>query len=302
MFSYTRFCRKVTNRVRNFSTIFILGSVIFPCFLQGGEFDSLLRKVNGKIYYGAEPGGAESFETLKKLGIRTIVSVDGAKPDVEEARRFGLRYVHIPFGYDGIPSDASLSLVKVMQESRGAPVFIHCHHGKHRGPAAAAIACRASDPEYSTEDALSLLWLAGTNPDYTGLWRDVGDFVPPDGSIPLPELEEVAETDSLIESMAALGRAFDDLKLLEKSEWQPPRDHPDLVPQTVAILAWEAIRESRRFSGEDYAADYHKQMKDSETSAVGLIAAIRDHNPESAARHFQSLKASCKTCHREYRD
>src|SRR5688572_7297898 len=46
------------------------------------------------LYSGAVPEGAEGFETLAAMGVRTILSVDGAAPEVEEAKRHGLRYVH----------------------------------------------------------------------------------------------------------------------------------------------------------------------------------------------------------------
>lgn len=54
--------------------------------------------------------------------------------------KFGLRYVHLPHGYDGVPADRTKELAKAVRELEG-PIFIHCHHGKHRSPAAAAVAC-----------------------------------------------------------------------------------------------------------------------------------------------------------------
>ena len=64
--------------------------------------------VSEKLYSGAAPEGDRGFSTLQALGIRTVITVDGARPDVAIARRFGLRYVHLPFGYDGCPSPRAL--------------------------------------------------------------------------------------------------------------------------------------------------------------------------------------------------
>src|SRR5262245_19124190 len=47
-----------------------------------------------RIYSGSQPEGNEAFAAIAKLGVKTIVSVDGSKPDVEAARNYGLRYVH----------------------------------------------------------------------------------------------------------------------------------------------------------------------------------------------------------------
>src|SRR6185369_3881462 len=90
------------------------------------------------IYSGSEPHGEEAFAGLAKMGIKTILSVDGARPDVELARQHGLRYVHVPIGYDGISPSAGETLAAAAREAQG-PLYVHCHHGKHRGPSATAV-------------------------------------------------------------------------------------------------------------------------------------------------------------------
>ena len=85
-------------------------------------------RVTERIYSGSQPEGDAAFEALKKLGIKTIISVDGSKPDVEAARKFGLKYVHLPIGYDGVATNRLAELTKVTSEVSG-PYFVHCHHG-----------------------------------------------------------------------------------------------------------------------------------------------------------------------------
>lgn len=91
--------------------------------------------VTDKVYSGSQPEGEGAFAALAKLGVKTIISVDGSKPDVEAARKHGLHYIHLPFGYDDIPTNRVVELAKAV-ESQPGPVFVHCHHGLHRGPAA----------------------------------------------------------------------------------------------------------------------------------------------------------------------
>src|SRR5262245_33238393 len=57
-------------------------------------------RLSAKLYSGSVPEGETGFCSLCSLGVRTIISVDGARPDVATAHRFGLLYVHLPFGYD----------------------------------------------------------------------------------------------------------------------------------------------------------------------------------------------------------
>src|SRR5438046_447036 len=46
-------------------------------------------RISEKLYSGSSPEGEEGFQYLQKLGVKTIISVDGAKPEVETARKYG---------------------------------------------------------------------------------------------------------------------------------------------------------------------------------------------------------------------
>ncbi|EMI21132.1 hypothetical protein RMSM_01919, partial [Rhodopirellula maiorica SM1] len=72
-----------------------------------------------RIYSGAQPDDESAFAEIAKLGVRTVVSVDGARPDVAAAKRAGLRYVHIPIGYDGVGQAASESIVNLIKNAEG---------------------------------------------------------------------------------------------------------------------------------------------------------------------------------------
>src|SRR5262245_41133251 len=49
-----------------------------------------LFQVTPRFFSGSQPVNDLAFAELAKVGIKTIVSVDGSKPDVEMARRHGL--------------------------------------------------------------------------------------------------------------------------------------------------------------------------------------------------------------------
>lgn len=260
-----------------------------------------LFAVSSRVYSGSEPQGAEGFDSLVQLGVKTIVSVDGARPQVELARERGIRYVHIPIGYDGVPASAQRALARVMRDNAGA-VYMHCHHGKHRGPAAAAIACLTAR-ELDVMAAESLLRDAGTSPDYAGLYRDVRQFELPGPTDELPELVEVATVDSLVSAMAGLGRHFDDLKLCRQAEWQTPGEHPDLVPAGVARLVQEALHETTRTADlSDYPPEFRTLLEESDATADRVAQALAGNDRAEAEKAFRDLEKSCRQCHVRWRD
>src|SRR5690349_7708804 len=59
-------------------------------------------RISANLVSGAAPETEQAFKDLQALGIKTILTVDGAQPDVETAKRHGMRYVHLPIGYDGV--------------------------------------------------------------------------------------------------------------------------------------------------------------------------------------------------------
>lgn len=266
------------------------------------EFPALhnLMQITGELYSGGEPVGTEAFKSLSELGVKIVVSVDGARPDVESAGKFGLRYVHIPIGYDGIDEAAGNALARLMRDEVG-PVYVHCHHGKHRGPAAAAVACIAAG-DVDGQGALVILERAGTSKNYGGLWRDVAAYRVPGPEVPLPQLVETAEVSSLAAAMAVMDRATDNLALCRDENWKTPPSHPDLVPAQEALLVRESLHETARLSQDDFDAQFRTWLSEAEVEAERLEAALQTSNIEAANRHYAAVRASCTQCHKVYRD
>jgi protein tyrosine phosphatase (PTP) superfamily phosphohydrolase (DUF442 family) len=259
-----------------------------------------LMQVTSRLFSGSEPHGEEGIASLQKLGVKTIVSVDGAKPQVELARQYGMRYVHIPIGYDGVPEEAGQMLARLVREVEG-PFYVHCHHGKHRGPAAAAVACIAAS-DMSNKEAREILVRAGTSKDYAGLWRDVASYSPPPADAELPDLVEVAEVESFTAAMAQVDRAFDNLKLCRDAKWTVPADHPDIVPAQESLLLQEGLHEAGRTAGEDYDEQFKRWLADSEALAIELRSALVAEDKELATERALLIEQSCKQCHTRYRD
>jgi protein tyrosine phosphatase (PTP) superfamily phosphohydrolase (DUF442 family) len=252
------------------------------------------------VFLGSEPQGEEAFISLKKLGITTIVSVDGATPDVELARQHGLRYIHIPTGYDGVDEVTAKTLTRVAREVK-TPLYVHCHHGKHRGPAAAAIVCLASGT-LTSDQALTLLKTAGTGKDYTGLWKDVKDFQPLPEHAELPPLLEIAPLESLPAAMARIDRNFDNLKLCKTAGWKTPTAHPDLNPVNEALLVQEALQECCRRLEPGRDLQLREWLQESGTMARALHQALKAHDFAAADPLLSSLGEKCVQCHVAFRN
>jgi protein tyrosine phosphatase (PTP) superfamily phosphohydrolase (DUF442 family) len=254
-----------------------------------------------RISSSGEPVGDAAFAALAQSGVKTIVSVDGAKPDVAAARRHGLRYIHLPIGYDGVPAPRIAAIAQLLRDQKER-VHIHCHHGKHRGPAVAVIACMI-EGSMTKKQALESLQTAGTNPDYAGLWKDVRAFsgVPP---VAAARLAEVSEVSPLATAMVSVDHAFEKLSA-RKSDKDGAANSPGLAQLTEpGVLLVEGFREAARNTPEsaDGAAELRTQLNESRLRAERLLEAIRGGDTPRFDESLATLKNDCRACHRKFRD
>jgi protein tyrosine phosphatase (PTP) superfamily phosphohydrolase (DUF442 family) len=267
-------------------------------------------RVHPRVISGGEPD-REAFQALAELGVRTIISVDGARPDVELAREHGLRYVHLPHGYDGIPERRILELAKGVRDLPG-PVFIHCHHGKHRSPAAAATACVAAGL-IPSERAEAVLRAAGTSENYRGLYKVALSSRPLNPSV-LDDLRiefpETADVPPLAEAMVALERTWDHVQAVAAAGWKPMEQHPDLSPAHEALLLREHFTELLRSEeASDDPEPFLEMLRESERAARTIEVALNAPGDSKTPHALERLEAPlgviehhCSACHRQFRD
>jgi len=261
------------------------------------------RKWSDKIGQGAEPMGDEAFQNLAALGYTTVLSVDGAATDVEAAERHGLTYVHVPIGYDGITREESLEIVKAVKEAPG-PVYVHCHHGKHRGPAAAMVA-RICVDGITPEEAVHGLELSETSPKYEGLWRDVRNTKPPSAAAlaaaPTPPSRVLPQ--GVRATMVEVNVRYDFLAESAGEGWKAPKAHPDVSPPHEARMLWELYREMARLDdAKAKGADFLTLTGEGEKYAVSLEEALRAGDTEGARKAYLGVKKNCDACHSLYRN
>ena len=184
---------------------------------------------------------------------------------------------------------------------RVGPIYFHCHHGKHRAPAAAALACRAGGL-MDCKAATTYMHRAGASEDYAGLWRDVREFTAPVKDTPLTQLVETAEVENLTAAMAEIDRAWDRLILCRDSNWKPPTQHPDITPAQETLLLEEGFRESARHLRSASPVALEEELQTAERIARQLRAALLRHDVATAENNFSRLRKSCRSCHTRHRN
>src|SRR5688500_18702131 len=178
-------------------------------------------RLTDRLVSGAQPEGDQGFKDLKDLGVKTIISVDGAAPDVETAKRHGLRYVHLPITYSTVTEDEGKRIAKALAELDG-PLYLHCHHGKNRSSAAVAVAC-VMNGTIKPEQAESVLETFGTGENYKGLWQAARDAKPLDeatlAAVKVQYVEQ-AKVAALAERMVEIDHVWEGMKAGQKNGWE----------------------------------------------------------------------------------
>lgn len=259
------------------------------------------------FWSGSVPEGDAGFATLRDWGVRTVISVDGAEPEVDRARRFGIRYVHLPIGYNGFDEARKLELVRAVRDLPG-PIYLHCHHGKHRS-AGAAGTIAASLGWLAPSAAVERMRVAGTAPGYAQLYACTAD------SRPLPaaaidgaaaEFPAVTRPRGMVEAMVAIDEAIDRLKMVERAGWTTPADHPDVVPSAEAGAVADHLRlVAGSQEGRARPKEFLELLRAGQAAAERLESGLSSRpvgDPARLAADLKALQASCRDCHSSYRD
>ena len=237
-------------------------------------------RLSGRLYSGSQPDGDAGFESLRRLGVRTVLSVDGSTPDVARAERFELRYIHVPVGYDGVPRDKALLAAKAVRDLPG-PTYLHCHHGKHRGPAVAACVLLATG-DATPATAAEVLRLAGTDPKYVGLTAVPHTFAPPTAA----ELDAVPSHFPAVAPVPTLAK----LMVEVDERWDRLKGAPTSAD---AVQLAELYREAARLPR---AAGFVGSLREAEANADVLAKAPGDRGLLAVGQKL------CSRCHANHRD
>ena len=95
------------------------------------------HQVNAKLYRGGQPRTEGGIRRLAALGVKTIINLrdddERARAEGQEAQAAGLRYINIPFGRLGRPTDEQVERVlSLIDAVENGLVFVHCKRGADR--------------------------------------------------------------------------------------------------------------------------------------------------------------------------
>jgi len=123
--------------------------------LPRNDIEGLLNfaKISDELYRGQQPE-RKGFEALKKMGIKTIVSLRAFHSDRPLLKGLGLNYYRISFNTWHAEDEDVLKFLKIIKNPKYHPVFVHCQHGADRTGTMCAI-YRIIAQGWSVEDAIS---------------------------------------------------------------------------------------------------------------------------------------------------
>ncbi len=265
------------------------------------------------VISGSEPQGEEAFRHLSELGVRTILSVDGKVPDQELAAKYGMRYVHAPIRYNGIEDEELLQIAKTFRELDG-PFYVHCFHGKHRGPAAAAVGRIVIDGAERVRAVAEMRQWCGTSKKYKGLYETLAAH-------PIPGPEETAAYDwdfpadkpmrGLRSAMVDLARHFDMLEIAVLNDFEYDAEHPDVDAHNESLILRDLFEASLELDEIDqHPAEFRASLEDSFQASVRITELLRDLGEvqlqpsarDAALEAFEVIDQNCATCHKSYRN
>jgi len=277
------------------------------------EFPGLhnVYRLSDNIVSGSEPEGEEALRKIAEMGVKTILSVDGKTPDQATAAKYGIRYVHVPIHYSGITPDELDRIAKTFRELEG-PFYVHCFHGKHRGPAGAAVGRLVLDGTPREQALAEMRQWCGTSEKYEGLYRTIA-------TQDMPSASETGKYDwdfpaahpfqGFRQAMIGVTRSFDFLDGLGKRNWEADPEHPDVDAVNEAEKLADLFGRSVDLDEvKAKAEDFREWTADAATQSAQLLADLREHaegaegSAERAAKSLRVLKQTCTSCHAAYRD
>lgn len=141
--------------------------------LEGKEGLPNFFKVSDALYRGAQPEEI-GFETLKALGIKTVVNLRTYHSDRKICERVGLDYVKISMqAWEG-EDDEVADFLNVVNDPQRHPVFVHCQHGADRTGTVCAI-YRIMVQGWSKADAIKEMTEGGYG--FHAIWENLIEYI-----------------------------------------------------------------------------------------------------------------------------
>lgn len=253
-----------------------------------------LFALDSNMVRGAAPAKPEEFEFLKEIGIGTIVSFDRKTPDYAQAESVGIPYVHIPIGYGTIPEPAQLDFFAMLRDPRTPPpYYIHCHGGKYRVGAMAAL-YRMQCDGWNRDSAYAEMLRLGGKIEYLGLNASVRDFRP----IAATAIEAHAFDPAARPRNATLGsKMVEANKTFRELRRLADQGIEGTELQGIALGLEEIFFEIHRLNACPVCDSAGNELFLKSAQTIQAARLRNGFTPE----WFQAMKGECMQCHSRYR-
>lgn len=111
-----------------------------------------LHKITTNLYRSAQPT-AEGFQSLKKMGIKTVINLRSFNSDRDEVGDTGLLREHIFMKAWHPERKEVVQFLQIVTDEKRYPILFHCQHGADRTGIMCAI-YRIAIQGWSKEDAI----------------------------------------------------------------------------------------------------------------------------------------------------
>lgn len=106
---------------------------------QQADFSNIKIKNFGQMderfYRGAQPKKLDDYQSLKALGITTVIDLQAEPKDYEKqmVESLGMHYVNIPMVDKAYPTEEAVAtFLKLANDPNTGKFFVHCAGGRHR--------------------------------------------------------------------------------------------------------------------------------------------------------------------------
>ncbi len=133
---------------------------------------SNVGRVAPGVYRGANPS-PEGYETLARMGVRTVVNLRSGNGEREMVESYGMRSVGLPMSaYGAVDADTVRRAVALMADPANQPVYVHCLQGRDRTGVVVAV-YRMEVDGWSPNEAEEEMQAYG----FHDVWFRMKDFV-----------------------------------------------------------------------------------------------------------------------------
>lgn len=140
-------------------------------------------RISPCVYRGRQPG-ADGYQTLRKMGVKTIINLRASHGERKAVEAAGMKYLEFPLSMtSGIRREKLQEIVNAMADPRNQPLYIHCALGQDRTGVVVA-SYRMYVDDWSFADAEKEMQSFGFNDAWVHLKRSLVSYAKQNGKVP----------------------------------------------------------------------------------------------------------------------